>query len=532
MRSLPVLTVQESKSLDREAREVFGLSEDVLIENAGRSCVELLIKEKLISFEDCILVLVGGGSNGSDGLVVARVLHGLGFNCKVIEFQSPKSVNLNRRLREIYIRCGGTHVLIDQAKMGHLRDQINVFLPNIIIDCVTGTGFKGALRENVRSLVEFISQLRLLGRLQVFSIDIPSFNDGDLGLEPMGFSADFTLSIQTLKKIHVEPSAASVVGRVFLLDVGIPLTPQFEKVQVLGSRMAAEISKKVFHQAPNIHKGNRPKVLVVGGCLGKEGAGVLASIGALRAGASLVTLVSNSANVLETMPPEIMFTKVDKGVDLKKIRELVSQKDSVVLGPGLGKENIDLFQLVFESCVLESKPLVIDADGIGIFADHFGKVGIKLPKRLVLTPHPKEFLSLMPGVSMEEVNLRRFDFIRQCSGKYGATVVLKGARSLVSHEDRIFVDPHMEPLMAVGGSGDVLSGVLAALIPRSDSLGSAVPLGVFLHAAAGVNLRNKFKEGVGALASEIADAIPKIIDQLGELEINISNICSCEPFLQ
>jgi len=328
--------------------------------------------------------------------------------------------------------------------------------------------------------------------------------------------ADVTIAIQTLKRIHIDPNKSGVVGRVFLVDVGIPVSKDFVKVKVSSRNFMSALCHKVFSEVETIHKGNRPRVLVIGGSEGKGGAAILSALGALRTGASLVTIASFSGNISQSLLPEMMLLDLTTDLEFSKLKALIQQSSAVVIGPGLGvgEDSLNVLRKTLETCKQASIPLLIDADGVVLLGEHFGELKSLVPLRLVLTPHPKEFAHLTAGLSVKEVLQARFEISQTVSRKFSATIVLKGPRTIISNDDEQFVNPHIVSSLAVGGSGDVLSGIIGAILGRLENSLEAAALGVYLHGDAGCILQQRFEIGIGVLASEIADKIPEVISAL------------------
>ena len=519
-----ILSAEESKKLDTIAIEKYGLTESELVELAGRTCAQLIVDKKLVIKPNNILVLVGSGNNGADGLVIARHLLGLGCSVKVALVNESKSNLLNAKLCSLFLTLGGTQVELDQV----VRDKFINF--DIIIDSITGIGFKGLVREEDKSLIELLNNLRKNGKLKVISIDLPSFNSADACEELCGLSADYTIAIQGLKYIHIDANYTDIVGMVSLVDIGMPVDVNFENTTLIQKSKAVEIAKNIFTEKENIHKGNRPKVLIIGGGEGKEGAAMLSALGALNSGASLVTIASTSELARNLEIPEIMFCKLGERKNLENIQKLISNSSSIVLGPGLGLCDVavSIVKDTLDAAKMLNKKLVIDADAISILGKMKNFRDL-LPENLtVLTPHPKEFLSLTDFAEKPSSFSQRLDSAKRVSKELSQIILLKGARTIVSSKSNSFVSPYATPLLAVGGSGDVLSGIVSSLISRSDDLQEATSLAVILHAYSANFIFNKSSLKFGILPSHIAGKLGQAIQHLLSDHSNLS--FELEPF--
>jgi hydroxyethylthiazole kinase-like uncharacterized protein yjeF len=312
------------------------------------------------------------------------------------------------------------------------------------------------------------------------------------------------------------------VGRLFVVDIGLP--PEFypipsERVELLEAEVLSSFLPK---RDPEDHKGSNGHVLVLAGSKGKTGAAAMTCLGALRAGAGLVTLgIPESLNtIMEVKLTEAMTEPLSEGESgslgpaaLPKIRSLCQGKKALAIGPGLSTSpgTISLMQALWPE--LREIPVVIDADGLNALADY--PEGLKtLAGRAILTPHPGE-LSRLSGQPVKEIQADRIRAAREFSRKYGLVVVLKGARTVIADpQGPVYLNPVAHSVLASGGTGDVLTGLILGFLAQGLSPIKAACLGVFLHGQAGACLAAE-RGGQGILASELLDKIPGLISKKG-----------------
>jgi len=514
---MEVATAAEMRAIDREAIEVLGIPGPVLMENAGRSVVEHLKRR----FDDLgtrqVVILCGKGNNGGDGFVVSRRLNGMGVPTKTILLGSTDDVKGDAKLNLDVL--SGLGVPVDTAAEEEVfrRFADVLFSCDIIVDAMLGTGLKRGAAGIIGEVIEMVNSVPAY----VVSVDTPSGLSSDTP-EILGnvVRAAATITFGLPKVGQLLYPGAEFVGELVVADIGIP--PEIVSRSDLKTfRMDSdELELRVFLRRPDSHKGTFGHVLVIGGSTGKTGAVALASSAAMRAGAGLCTVAIPASlnDIMEVKTTEAMTVPLAEAgpgaisaaaVDsvLRVIDEL--RIDAVAIGPGLGtapetaKFVLDLLPRI------DGIPIVLDADGINALAGSASLLD-KLESPVILTPHPKEF-SRVSGVAMPEILRDRLESARKFAGSTGVFVVLKGARTVVTAPDgTAFINMTGNPGMASGGTGDVLTGLIAAFAGQGVPPLEAAKLGAYMHGLAG-DIAARTVGEVGLVASDLLDFLPEAI---------------------
>ena len=522
----PVPAPSEMSQWDAQAIAL-GIPEDVLMENAARaafSCLKRHYAEPLAG--KSALLFAGGGNNGGDAFCMARLLQEAGADPLVVCTRPPRHEGAAKRWYEVMLRLGIPVAGADEWSFSQAGIS-----PDIIIDGLLGTGFKGALREKEMRLVEGINHAR--GAF-VLSIDIPSGLDGMTGLPcPMAVRADATVTFQAPKPGLILPAASCHTGILEVHPIGMPrqvCSPSSFRTWRMPCQQAdgcepwtvcrgGEPAGFFLRPRPEFawnpkHKGDAGKVLVIGGCRAYAGAPCLAALAAMRAGCGLAAVAAPDpvqAVLRHICPAAISLAFRDDAEEWQPghtgpVIASLGKYDALVLGPGLGRGEAES-ALVEAVLGAEARPpAVIDADALYALSarkELFGRLG----PRDILTPHPGEAASLL-GCSAAEVQSDRFEALQKLSALSPAVCVLKGEGTLIAAQGEVPVlSPWAVPQLAVAGSGDVLAGVAAAFLARGLAPVESATLAVWTHALAGVSLAGKFPMR-GNSPVDIADAIP------------------------
>lgn len=416
----------EVGSLDLKCYEEFGLSEDILMEHAANGISEYI--KNNFSKGSKVILACGSGNNGADVLACARILHG-DYDVSVFYVKKPKSemaILQNKRAKSVGVK--------------ECKELIKC---DILVDGVVGTGFKGEFSEDLQIV------MRELNRVEAFKIacDIPS------GLKQNGecveetFTADVTLTMGALKKSMFLDEAKEFVGEISVIDLGISRdiyeNPSSWHLLALDDMILPSRTKK------DSHKGIYGHLALA--CGSKAGASIMSAQSALRFGAGLVTLVGYEN---ESVPEVIMYS-----------HELPSTTTALAIGMGLGEE---FSALELDAFLDNTLPMVADADifHMPILLD------ILKRDKIVLTPHAKEFAALLKRTGLADVNVEvlqknRFKYVEMFTAKFpSATLLLKGANVIIAQKDEFYINPHGTSVLAKGGSGDVLSGLIGALLAQ------------------------------------------------------------------
>ena len=493
---MEILTAAEMATTDRRTAEGFGISMRTLMENAGSAVARFCLRQYPAARR--VVVLCGRGNNGGDGLVAARVLAKSGHQVKVVVLGNIEDVKgeAAAALRSLEDEASGVIIesVSDETRLDGVMSAL--LWAQLIVDAVVGTGFKPPLRGKATAVRDLLAE----STVPVVAIDLPSGWDADSTEERAqgAFRANAVVTFTRPKHAHIFGNlTGSALGSVVVADIGSP-----GAAVVAGSRMTWAGSAKAIAEKPreaNSNKGMYGHVLVIGGSYGTAGAPSMASIAALRAGAGLVTAaVSRSILPLVAgFAPELMLRKVEEGVEAamttnalsrERLEKLVKGISVVAIGPGLGHNGeAPAFARGFVEKV--HLPMVVDADALNAFDGRAAELNGE-GRVLVLTPHPGE-MARLAGLSVKEVQADRIGLARQFATEHHLTLVLKGWRTLIAHPDgRVAVNTSGNPGLAKGGSGDILTGIVAAMLAQyarsgeASDVARAVEAAVYLHGLA------------------------------------------------
>ena len=509
---IPVVSRAQMRALDAHAIEACHVPSLVLMENAGRGAVDVIVEG--LAEGARVVVVCGGGNNGGDGFVVARHLVTRGRPVQVHLTVPPETLKGDARVNRDALIGLGVPVELVASDLSSLRADLE--RADLVVDALFGTGLDRPLSGMHAACVELVNQSKKM----VVAIDVPSGLNADTG-EPMGTSvrAARTVTFGLPKLGLLTPRGAELAGEVRLVDLGVPssLVEGLEHSAWLlepGDVAAALSPRKI-----GAHKGTAGHVAVFAGSPGKVGAALLSGRAALRAGAGLVTIATwpESADAIEGRVEEVMTATLDRRDLLPCVDRILHGKRAVVLGPGFGTD--DAARTVVEHVLATWQgPSVVDADALALFE---GRPEVFASSRgaPVLTPHPGELGKLLSR-SVVEIEADRFGAIAAVVARARCVVVLKGAHTLVGAPDeRTVINASGNPALATGGAGDVLSGIVGAFVSLLDPF-EAAWAGVHVHGAAADRWRDGGRRtgsrgrDRGLLAHEVADLVPDAIEAL------------------
>jgi len=507
--SWPLVSAAQMRELDRHTIEDLGVPGELLMESAGRAVAEVVLAR--LRPGDAVCVVCGPGNNGGDGLVVARQLHALGVPVRAALLSDDLSGDAGSNLE----RARTAGVPLDGARW-------RAPAAGVLVDALFGTGLGRPLEGAARSSVRRINGARRdrPEAVSVVSVDVPSGLSADTGqVLGVAVEADATVTLGLPKRgLALEPGR-SLAGSVTVARIGIAdSAPDLTLDTALWTRAGAaqELPARPRHG----HKGTFGHALLVAGSEGKTGAAALCAEGAARVGAGLVTLACPAGlnDVLEVKCTEVMTAPLPETPARSfapgardGVLALARERDAVGLGPGVGRD-ADTAGLVRELALAIRKPLALDADGVTAFAGE--------PERLrarraatVLTPHPGEAATLL-GVKPAEINGDRVGAALEIARRSGAVALLKGAATVCADPDgRALVTPTGGPLLATGGTGDVLLGLVVGLLAQGLEPLRAAALTAWVHGAAADRLAAR-RGDAGVLAHELLAAVPETLAAL------------------
>ncbi len=507
-----VVTCAEMLAVEEKAISCIGVPALVLMENAARAVADAIAER----YPDArrIAIACGRGSNGGDGLALQRILAARGLDAEAFVSGDLERLGVGARHQ---FECGRRLGLpIRTVTAPHSDDQVNR-RHDLWVDALLGTGLRSAVHGSVARWVGWFDLNR--GRAPVVSLDLPTGVDGSTPVPPgPHVVADLTVALGFPKVANVLPPSADAGGELLTADLGVPLPEPTSGPDALHLVQHGELVGVLPQRSRSAHKGHFGHVVVAGGSLGYSGAVILATRAAVRSGAGLVTaavpeplLPVLEASSLESMTlglPDTSggWSKAAADALLDAIHRRASP-GALALGPGLGTsdEARHLARKVVARC---TAPTVLDADGISAFAGD----ALTLRARdadLVITPHVGE-LSRLLAVSTAAVAEKPLDHVRRAAALTGAVVVLKGRGTLISDPALgTWINRTGNPGMASGGSGDVLAGMIAALLAQGLPAPTAARLGVHVHGLAGdlaAEERGEVSMAAGDLLTHLGDA--------------------------
>ena len=458
----------------------------VLMERAAEKVLEVV---KTMNTKK-VLFVCGSGNNGGDGLLCAVMACGEGIDCDVMfvgreEKCTPECARRLDEARKIGVRFVETFEFANYT---------------LIVDAIFGIGLNSDVTGKYADVINAINE----SGAEVLSVDIPSGVFADNGGGEVTVKADVTVAIQAYKFGNLYSEAN---GKLLCCDIEIP-------TDVEGAPCAledADIPKLLPKRKADSNKGTYGRVLVVGGEVGMCGAVYLSALAAYRCGAGLVEILTSEENrlALQTLLPEAVLTCVSwEDADLRKVNASLERADAVCVGMGMGQSMgaLRLLRFVLDTA---GKKLVMDADALNLCAKH----GLSIPGGSVITPHPME-LSRLTKITVTTLKADLLYYAKEFSRERNITVIAKDYRSVIASNTTSYINVSGTPAMAKGGSGDVLSGAVAAFLCRGMTSESAAALAAFVHGRAGEKCASEMGEN-GVLAREIADRMARVLMEAG-----------------
>lgn len=452
-----------------------------LMERAGLAAFELM--QQQWPHASKILVLVGAGNNGGDGYVLARLARQQGLSVTLCCADPSKAtVGDAEQAKSAYIKSGGK---IDDWQ----SVDFNAF--DLLVDALLGTGLSGGVRSPYSDIIAQINS----ADTPVLSIDIPSGADADTGATLLSaVQAQHTITFVGVKMGLTTANGKQLCGSLHFADLGIGAA--FENLVVAAGQLTSFERLPPFPQRPkNSHKGHFGRLLCIGGNQGMPGAIRLAAEAAMRCGAGLVKVYCHPHSQLA-----VGATRAELMVSVEDLALQLQWASCIMLGPGLGQDSWSerVFSEVIQHLEAQPKPVLIDADGLNLLAKLSSKPQLS---QLVLTPHPGEAGRLL-DINSADVEQNRFSAAKNLAREYNATTVLKGAGSIIENATHCWICQDGNPGMATGGMGDVLSGVISALLAQGMAADIAALYGTCIHAKA-ADLAAQSGGERGMLASDL-----------------------------
>ena len=491
------ITSQEMRSTEINS-EYYGISLLQLMETAGRNVAEE-ISSRFDPKNTKVVIFCGSGGNGGDGFVAARYLQCSGFKVQIILASSSSKISNEYAKKNWYaLQPIKNDVLIQEVKDS---TQVPDVKADVVVDALLGIGSKGKLRPPILQLVQKINSMDAFR----IAIDVPTGINSDSG-EVLGdaVKADLTVTFYKTKTGFLKN--IKYTGKIVVKNIGLP----YEYEQFTGP---GDVFLAVKSRSNEAHKGDSGKLLVIGGSSIFSGAPALAAMAALRTGVDVVTVASpeKTAYAISSMSPALITLKL-KGKYLNSnhvsvLKNYLETANAVVLGPGLGlhEETKEAVKEIIEKTEEKGIPVLLDADGIKAFAEFKRKINCPM----VLTPHKREY-EIFTGSNLPENLEERKGAVQDIARKFGVTLLVKGPIDLISNGESIKLNFTGNPGMTVGGTGDVLSGIVGGLMAMGASPIRSAIAGAFINGAAGDFVVKE--KGYHIIPTDILDWIPHIMD--------------------
>jgi NAD(P)H-hydrate epimerase len=535
-----IVTVEQMRQIEKSA-DKSGLTYDQMMENAGRAVADAVLARIGEPTAKRIVILVGSGNNGGDGLVAGHYLAEAGaqVSAYLVGSRPESDANLAR------FRSHGSLIANAADDQRHRVLKNLLTTADVVIDAVLGTGFKLPLRDSAEIALGAAAK-SLEGREKrplIVAVDCPSGMDCDTGeIAAQALRADLTVTLAAAKVgLFRFPGAASI-GELMVADIGVT-ADQPEIASIKTELAAAEVIREwLVARPPDAHKGTFGRALIVAGSVNFPGAAALAGLAAYRVGAGLVTLAVPTPIQALIAPqlPEATWILLphELGVISEGAVEILKDElpatQSMLLGPGFGQDRataafVGRLLGVGEAAhrsrigfvhaeepseeISSLPPCVIDADGLKLLSRLEGWPG-RLPRLSILTPHPGE-MAVLTGTPKEQIQSDRLSTATRWSAEWGHVVVLKGAYTVVAAPDgEATMIPIATPALARAGTGDVLAGAIAGLLAQGIPSYKAAVLGAFLHGRAGLLAAEERGTATSVLAGEVADLLPDAVMEL------------------
>jgi hydroxyethylthiazole kinase-like uncharacterized protein yjeF len=482
----PLFDAAGIRAVDRWAIEEQGVAGADLMEAAGTALAEAVAG---LAPQGPVRIVCGKGNNGGDGLVAARHLLGLGFEVEVAELEKGVPDDLDAWLEDA----------------------------GAVIDAIFGTGFKGAPREPAAKAIEAINRCGA----PVVACDIASGVDASSGeIEGVAVEADITVSFHAAKIGHRVAPGKWHTGELRVAPIGVP---DGAPSQPAAGTITPDVLSLLPARGPQSTKFSSGQVVIAGGSRGLTGAVQMSSLAAIRAGAGYATVAvpADLEAIFEAAQPEVMSVGCPGGdgclapASLKAVLRTFERAAAGVIGPGMGRDPGSV-ELAREAVAAIEAPLVIDADGLNAFAGGIDLIG-RRGAATVLTPHAGELGRLLDR-SSEQISAARLGAAREAAVAAAAVVVLKGDDTIVTDGERVAVNAVSAPALATAGTGDVLSGITAAMLARGLDPFAAACAAVLAHARAGREAAQRIGVAESVIAGDVIAAIPAGMRAGGSVE--------------
>ncbi|WP_168190166.1 NAD(P)H-hydrate dehydratase [Caloramator sp. E03] len=490
---------KQMKEIDKRAVSTYGIPSIILMENAAMSVFKYI--------KECgakkVLVVCGTGNNGGDGFAIARLLYVNGYDVSVYCFGNLNKISMDAKvnfeiLKNLYINI----------KSDLKEFEYEIKCCDAVVDAIFGTGFKGEISGDYYKAIKCINE----SGKYVISVDIPSGIESDTGkASNICIKAGTTVTFGCLKYGHLLNEGRCYSGRVYVENISIPLSCVHDEGIKSRTNYGDYPLCLIKGREIDTNKSDYGRIFIIGGNVNMSGAVSLCAKASLRTGSGLVSCVIPKSIVerVGILVPEATYVLCDERdgcIDIKKeqLDNIIKSADVIAFGIGIGRANhiIELLEYIIKN---STKPIVIDADGLNALCKD--KDILKNAKsKIVITPHPGE-MSRLTGFTTKYINENRVKVASDFSREYNCVTLLKGSSTVVAYKDEIYINTTGNPGMATGGSGDVLTGIIASFIGQGYDEYEACILGSYIHGLAGDDAYDDY--GYGFTSLDMIDYIGK-----------------------
>jgi len=521
---MKLIKAEFMKELDSKTIFEIGIPSIVLMENASRGSANFIKSEFSLDKYKNVLVFVGKGNNGGDGIATGRILHQYGYDVEFIFLADIENLNPDPYLNYNVIKNLNLKIN-ENPDIEQIKKIISSYdkKTTIIIDAIFGIGINKPVKQGI-----FYDVIKLINesQMKVASIDIPSGLSDKFPIdEGVIVKANITATFQALKTSHIFPDGNEFCGKIRVINIGIPKKLIEDEKYYIEFIEKDDIKRLFKKRRINSHKGNFGHGLNISGSKEKPGAAVLSSYASLKSGIGLITnaVTEDFRQVLIQSHPEIMSLIYKKGNFEKDIISKLNDFSAVLVGPGLG-DNKNTASIV-KSVLNKSKiPVILDADALNSISKDIEILKNKRDFPLILTPHPGEFSRLINKSTKEVVN-NRIDFSKEFAETNNCYLILKGHHTLIATpEGKVYVNQTGNSGMSTAGSGDVLSGILLGFISQFKEKYDIIEIlkaAVFIHGYAG-DIAMYNNNEISLIASDIIENINNAINNIDEFKSNFS----------
>jgi ADP-dependent NAD(P)H-hydrate dehydratase / NAD(P)H-hydrate epimerase len=509
---------KEMQKMDQYTIEKIGLPGVVLMENAGARVVEEILKSTTSS-NPKVIVLAGGGNNGGDGFVIARRLFDHGLHPKLWLLADPERIKGDAKLHlDIYLNRGLPLIQLQKNNMNTL--QVELSQADIIIDAILGTGVNGPVREPLKDVISLVNTYE--GKKIIISVDIPSGVSSNTGkVEGEAIKASKTITFVFPKKGFFLNEGPQHIGEWKAVDISVPPTIVKDLELDLPKIITEHRAKAAIPiRSKHGHKGTFGHVLILGGSRQYVGAPIFSAKSALHSGAGLATLAIPETiyPMAAAQNPESLLLPLSaedghfaEGA-IDELGPLLHQFDCVAVGPGISifPNGEEWMNALFSN--LTNHPVVIDADALYLIRNQMDMLN-NYKGQVIMTPHPGEMSKLL-NISVKEVEENRLEIARQFAKEHSIYLLLKGHRSVIAAPSgELYINPHGHDALGKGGSGDVLTGLIASFLAQGAPPLNALISASYLHARAGEEKAKELSR-YGVMPFDIIDGVKRLLNEL------------------